>query len=366
MVHLNHAGTSWPKPAPVQRAVADALAAPTVAGGLDFESARERVARTFGVADPERLLLTPGCTSALSVAVADHAWRAGDRVLTSALEHHALRRPVEQLTAHGVVVETLPRAGDAPLDLDALEHELARGNVRLVALTAACNVTGELLPIADVVRRAHEHGALCLVDGAQVAGWLPLDVGALGIDLFAFAGHKALQAPWGIGGLIVAPGVELASPAASCDLPVGGAEPTCRTLPGYCDVGSVDRAALAGLVAALDWLDEPERADRLSRARALVERVAAALAERPGVRLLGMRDPAARLPTVAFTIDGRTPASIARAFETAGITVAAGEQCAPLAHAALGTASVGAVRLSAGPTTTTDDVERALAVVRGL
>lgn len=369
MSYLNHAGTSWPKPAVVRAAVASLLEGATDDWDAGFEAAHRRVASALGVTDPGRLLLTPGCTSALQLALSDLPWEPGERVLTSGLEHHALMRPVTLLRRRGVEPTVVPRGPDGsggPLDLAALERELAGGGVRLVALTAACNVTGELLPVAEAVALAHAHGALCLIDGAQIAGWLSVDVGALGVDLFAFAGHKGLQAPWGIGGLYVAPHVALASPGASCGLPAAGSQPSCSSMPDYCDAGSVDRAALAGLVAALDWLDQPEQADRLDRARGHVERLAAALEARPGVRLHGTRDPRARLPTLALTLERRPTSAVAAAFGRHGVTVGAGLQCAPLAHESLGTAPDGVVRLSAGPLTGEREVERALEVVAEL
>lgn len=372
MIYLNQAGTSWPKPEVVHVAASAALrAAPSEWEGA-FEASHAKLAGFLGISSRERLLLTPGCTSALGVGIADHAWAAGDRVLVSALEHHALSRPVSLLRERGVEVGVIPRAPDAPLDLDVLAQELARGRVRLVAMTAACNVTGELLPLRDIVELAHEHDALCLLDGAQLCGWMPVDVTELRVDLFTFAGHKALQAPWGIGGLYVAPHVALHSPAAHCDVSDGGdapravpgSVPGCAGMPGYCDVGSVDRAALAGMAAALDWLAAPERADRLEVARAFIEGLTLALEDRPGLRLHGARDPRRRLPTVAFTHAGRSVAEIAQIFERGGVRVGAGLQCAPLAHEALGTAPQGVVRLSAGPFNRADELERVLEIVR--
>jgi len=363
MSYLNHAGTSWPKPECVQAAVAASLRSCPTEWGRDFGRAHGRICEAFGVAVPERLLLTPGCTSALALGIADHPWRPGDRLLCSSLEHHALSRPATLLRERGVEVGRVPRASDGPFDLDVLEQELARGGVRLVAVTAACNVTGELLPVAEILSRAHAHGALCLVDGAQTCGWLPVHLANLNVDLFAFAGHKGLLAPWGIGGLYVAPEVAMTSPAASCALPAPGATPSCATMPGYCDGGSVDRAALAGLVAALDWLEEPEQAEGLERARREVERLTGALEERPGIRLHGVRDPEARLPTIAFTHAERPTRELVDALARHGIVVGSGLQCAPLAHEALGTAPGGVVRLSAGRTTVEDELERALEVI---
>jgi selenocysteine lyase/cysteine desulfurase len=354
MPYLNQAGTSWPKPEPVRAAVAEALAVDPSTWDTAHDRAWRAVAAHLGSADHERLLLTPGCTSALAVAVADHAWQAGDRVLCSGYEHHALHRPLLALAGRDVELVVIPPAGDGPLDLEALRHELRRGRVRMVALSAASNVTGEILPCREVIRLAHEHDALCLLDAAQVTGWLPIDVAELDVDLLAFAGHKALHGPWGIGGLYVAPRVTMTTPAATCSI---GAGKACAPMPGPCDVGSVDRAALAGLEAALAWLAAPERAERLAVARDLTEHVEGALSMLPGVTLLARTPASERLPTVAFT-SRIAPAAIARSLFARGVVVAHGLQCAPLAHETLGSAARGAVRISFGPQNTEEDAAR--------
>lgn len=365
MVYLNHAGTSWPKPAPVLQAADRALRADPADWPALFEPTRAEVAAHLGVPEGARLLLTPGCTSALAVAIADQSWEAGDRVLCSAFEHHALHRQLLLLERRGVRLEAVPQGGAGePLDLGALERRLKSERVRLLALTAACNVTGERLPVAEALELARAHGVRTLVDAAQVAGWMTLDQAAPGADLIAFAGHKGPQAPWGIGGLVAGPAVELASPGATCELPPPGSKQVCAPLPGYCDVGSVDRVALAGLAAGLRWLAEPEQADRLERAQGRVARLTAGLLELPGVRLHGPPEAARRLPTVAITLAGRDPAELARALAALGIQTSAGLQCAPLAHRALGTGGRGVLRLSAGPATAEEEIDAALDAFR--
>ena len=378
MAYLNHAGTSWPKPEPVRRAVAAALEAGPGDWGAAYDRGHGALARALDLPRPERLLLTPGGTSALALALADVPWAAGDVVLTSRCEHHAVVRPLRQLEARGVTVERVGRAGGGagaaggaaggPLDLDALERRLAAGGVRLLALTTACNVTGELLPVEAAARLAREHGALVLLDASQTVGWFDHAPLARAADLLAFAGHKGLQAPWGLGGLVVAPEVSLAPPGAACSLepPADGAAPACGAMPSFCDAGSVDRLALAGLEAALPWLDDPARADRLAAGRAAAARLAEG-ARALGYRLHGDPDPDARLPTVALTwgddpaAQGEgTPTHVARRLEGLGVTASAGHQCAPEAHEALGTAAHGVLRLSLGATSGPDDVDRAL------
>lgn len=348
MIYANQAGTSWPKPATVRAAVQDALAAPIDEWPDRFESQHAEVASAFGVADPARLLLTPGATTALSVALLDFPWQAGDRLLISGLEHHALHRPAAQLVARGVALTAIPPGDGEPVALDALRAELARGGVRLVAMTAASNVTGDRLPVREIVSLAHEFEAMVLIDAAQLAGWLPLDVRELGPDLLAFTGHKGPHGPWGIGGLYVAEHVTMASPAASCELPTAESQP-CAPMPGYCDVGSVDRAALAGLVAGLRWLAEPAQSDRLERAQGQALALCDELDDLESVTVHGFTPASSRLPFVAFTSSARGVGEIEAALYDRGIVVAAGTQCAPLAHETLGTAPGGVVRISFGP-----------------
>jgi selenocysteine lyase/cysteine desulfurase len=363
--YLNQAGTSWPKPQAVRAAVVDAMTVPPESWAERMEAHRREVARFFG-APPERLLLTPGCTSALAVAIADHDWAQGDRVIVSGMEHHALSRPAQKLAGLDVELVVIPRAGERPLDLDCLERELGRGGVRLVAMTAASNVTGELLPIESIARMAHEYGALCLIDGAQIAGWIPLEPLAMGIDLFTFAGHKGPQGPSGIGGLIVAPEVIMNSPAAVCALPGAGEQASCATIPGSCDVGSLDRVALAGLCAGLRWLAEPERANRLGDARILVDRLRAGLAEIPGIRFHGASEKRERMPTLALTIQGRDPSEIAAELAKVGVVTSAGMQCAPLTHGTLGTEAGGVLRMSVGPQNSEPDIESAIEALHSI
>ncbi|MGF1464565.1 MAG: aminotransferase class V-fold PLP-dependent enzyme [Sandaracinaceae bacterium] len=339
MIYLNHAATSWPKPAPVREAVAEALSASAEDWDEALADQHRRIAAFFGVQEPEHLLLTPGCTASLAVAVADLPWQAGDRVAISSYEHHALVRPVLALEARGVEVDVVPDAGsDGPFDLGHLDEVLREGHVRLVAVSGASNVTGALLPLAEIRDRAHAAGAQLLVDAAQLAGWTDLDAPALGADLVAFGGHKALQGPWGVGGLIGGKDVALRSRR----LPAGEPEPL-----GYCDTGSVDRAAVAGLAAAVGWLSR--RPDRLTAARTQLDRLEAGLRAVRGVHLHGATPVYRRVPTVCLTAEGWTAAALARALRARGVLAGAGLQCAPLAHRTLGTSPDGALRLSLGP-----------------
>jgi cysteine desulfurase/selenocysteine lyase len=345
----------------VAEAMHDALLAPPDTHGQRFDAAHAAIARGLGLPAPERMVLTSSCTQALGVLLGDFAWRPGDTVATSCLEHHALVRPLLRLQQdRGVEHVVWPRSAGGPLDLAAAEASLRTGRVRLVALTGASNVTGELLPLADLVPLAHRHGALVLLDTAQLAGVLPLDAAALGVDALVFAGHKGLQGPLGIGGFWAAPGLPFACARATCEVGGTGGRPVAAApYPGFCDVGSVNLPAAAGLAAAMAWLANLPAAQR-ERPRALAAALYAACAARPHCHLLGGTGP--RTTTVALHVDGLPLARAERHFLERGLVVRAGQHCAPLALGSLG-APDGCLRISFGPHAGDDDLAAVLAAI---
>ena len=359
-VYFNHAGTSWPKPDCVDRVISKAVKTDPYSWPEQFDRARQRIIDYFHVPDPTRMLITPGCTSALSIAIGDQAWFPKDVVLTSSFEHHALHRPLFKLTEIGVDLEVLPRTESEPLVLEVLENRLRAGGVKLIAISAASNVTGELLPVEETIRLAREHGALVLIDGAQVAGWSDIDIPLMDADLFCWAGHKALHAPWGIGGLYVAKEVCLNSLSSECETSEEdegeGAWHGCSSMPTYCDAGSANVWAMIGMAAALDWLDEPAQANRLEHARGLTAQLYDALAAMADVFVYGPQDPQLRMPTVAFSTRKMLPAKMGQALRRKGIISGYGLHCSPLAHRKMGTGPHGLVRLSCGPLNTQEEI----------
>jgi len=358
VVYANHAGTSWPKAPGVVEAVQRAMLDDPSHNAQRYRDGVDAVVEFFGLPSRDRLLFAPSCTSALAVAIGDLVWQAGDCVITSQLEHHALARPVQKLVnERGVEHCVVPYRDGAPLDLAFVERRLEQGNVRLVAVTAASNVTGERLPIDELVPLAHRHGALVLLDAAQHAGLLPLDVGAFGVDLMTFAAHKGLLAPFGVGGLWAAERIRFACPAAVCEL--GGVDGPIAPFPGFCDMGSVDFPALAGLTAALRYL-EGLSADERERPLRMAARLRDECRARGGVSVLGGDGP--RTATSSLVIDALPLERAQRHFQQHGVIVRAGTHCAPMALDALGRAD-GVLRVSFGVTSGEGDVDAVLRAI---
>lgn len=375
MIYLDHAATSWPKPPDVLASMAGYLERAggnpgrsghrlSVAAARIVYDAREAVAGLFGVSDPLRVVFTMNATHALNLALRG-LLRPGDRVVTTSVEHNAVMRPLRALERAGVTLAVAPCRADGSLDPADMAAALTPGT-RLVVMTHANNVTGALLPVAEVAGLAHAAGALLLVDAAQTAGAHPVDVPALGIDLLAFTGHKGLQGPPGTGGLVLGNEVD---PQALDPLVRGGTgsrsewEEQPDDLPDRYESGTPNGVGIAGLAAGIGWVtDRGVNAIRAHEA-ALTGRLLAGLCAIPGVTVYG---PAAdkRTATVSFTLAGKRVSEVGlRLDEEYDILVRVGLHCAPAAHRTIGTFPEGTVRLAAGAATTEDDVGAALRAV---
>lgn len=335
-------------------------AEPTERGGL-YDEAVDRVCRQLGIAQPERFVFTSGCTAALSLALSDLPWEEGDGLITSSLEHHALLRPVQRLSMQrGVVHHATPYQPGVPLDLDFVRDTLHRGGVRLVAVTHASNVTGELLPVRELCQLAHEYGALVLLDAAQSVGVYPLDVADLGVDILVFAGHKGALGPQGVGGLWASPSVGFDAGHAVCDL--GGTPGASHPMPGFCDVGSVNLAGALGVAAGLGVRARERTVGE--RPRALCRELCAWLSEREDCTVFGGAS-AERTAALSFALDTVPLSRCEARFAEHGVLVRAGTHCAPQALEAVGAVD-GTLRVSFGADHGAADLERLQAVIRQL
>ena len=361
-VYLNHAGTSWPKPQVVIQAATQAMATPLHELDDSFERQHQCIADFFKVRDKTRLLLTPGCTSSIALALADFSFQNGNTIVTSSFEHHAVHRSLLKLVQQGFNLEVIPPTVESPFDLERYGDVLQKGGVSLVAVCSASNVTGQVLPLQEITQLAHGHGAKVLVDAAQTVGWFEHNLPESGVDLFAFGGHKGLLAPWGIGGLFVADETPMDTPQATCQLSASSNDAPalrqCSTMPSYCDGGSVDRMALAGMEAALAWL--PQQTNRIEQAISRYNRLFEAVSSLPGVIIYGHPVPDRQLPLISFNVSGLTTKELNHQLNALHLKAAAGLQCAPLAHQMLGTEPEGAIRLSIGVMSQDNEIDLAV------
>ena len=378
MIYLDHAATSFPKPASVVRAVSGAI---TRAGGnpgrgshlaarLAAEtvfSCREAVAALFGAPSPEQVVFTGNATAALNLVVKG-LLRGGDHVLLSDLEHNAVLRPITALARAGrISYDIFPTfAARGRCEAGAICGEIERlikPNTRLLICTHASNICSATLPLGEIGELCRRRGILFAVDAAQSAGRLPIDVGALGIDALCAPGHKGLLGPQGSGLLVLREGLRLetliegGSGFSSLD-PEMPPDP-----PERYEAGTLPTPAIAGLGAGIREVLRLGVDAIGAREAQLCAYLSSLLCKIPGVTLYAPQHTGSIL---LFSVEGMSPDAVGRELDRLGFAVRTGYHCAPLAHKTLGTPPGGAIRVGLGFGNTEDHLLAFSYAVRGL
>ena len=376
-IYLDHAATSHPKPpevvAAVARTLSEANGSPgrgshrlaVAAARLVFE-ARENLAGLLGVPDSARLIFTSSATDGLNAAIHGTLTGPGEAVC-SAYEHNAVLRPLAAWARRtGGRVRVVAPGGGGPLDLAAFRQAVGP-HTRLVVLTQASNVSGEILPVPDAAEICRQADVPLVVDAAQTAGHLPCDWGRLGAAAVVSAGHKGLLGPQGTGVLYLAPGF-LPEPVRQGGTGGNSEEDVQPSwLPDRYESGTLNTPGIAGLGEAARLLALRRLAQEREHELALTARLLAGLQGIGRVRIQGDADPRRRVGVVSFTVTGWDPAAIGQQLdECFGVLTRTGLHCAPLAHRTLGTFPAGTVRMSLGWASTEADVDTALAAVAWL
>ena len=374
MIYLDNAATTLKKPPEVGQAMLDALQTagnpgrgahePTLHASRIVYNTREALAELFHAESPARIAFASNATQALNTAI-NGLIGPGAHVITTVCEHNSVLRPLYRLQKQGAEVSFVDVDANGVLCYEQFE-QLLRPNTKAVVITGASNVTGNRTDLAFVSAFAKRHGLLFIVDAAQTAGAMPMDVQSLGVDVLCFTGHKALLGPQGTGGLYVRPGLTVAP------LVVGGsgihsfdeAHPT--EMPTALEAGTLNVPGLAGLEAGVHWILKQGVETLEAREAALARQFYEAVRDIPGVQCYGdFTSP--RAPIVSLNLGGEDSARVADVlWEDYGICVRAGAHCAPLMHKALGTVEQGVVRFSFSHTNTEEEVRTAAKAVRTL
>ena len=369
-LYLDNAATTFPKPPQVAQAVANYIANIGMnikRGGYEeaYEAAegvldlRERLCNFFNGPDPRNLIFTANITASLNYVL--KGWlKPGDHILVSSLEHNAMMRPLIQLQEQGVVFDCIPCAENGQPDYDAIEGMIKK-NTRAIATLHASNVSGVIVDISLMSRIAHAHGLKFIVDSAQSAGILPIDMQEMGIDCLTFTGHKGLLGPQGLGGFIISD--EMAEQ--TTPLIAGGTgsfshlETMPELLPDRFEAGTMNLPGMAGLAAALDYIEE-QGMDRLyQHEQELTSRFISALKGKKDIRIIG-EDYPQRVAVISLDFPHHDNAEIAFYLsERYGIMTRCGLHCAPRAHKSVGSYPQGTVRFSPGIFTSKEDMDYA-------
>lgn len=375
MIYLDNAATTLRKPPEVIDAVVRAMQglgnpgrgghAASLDASRAVYDARSRLARLFGADSPARIAFTPNSTAALNIAVKG-LLSPGDHVITTAMEHNSVLRPLYELRARGVELTILPADEQGRIDYADFDRSL-RANTRAIVCTHGSNLTGNLVDIARIGALARSRGVVFIVDASQTAGVFPIDMRAMYIDILCFTGHKALLAPQGTGGIALREGVELRP------LITGGSgvqtysQTHPAQMPVALEAGTLNSHGVAGLAAALGYIEKTGMDEIRRREQALTERFYRGASAIPGVKIYGDFSSMERCPIVSLNIADYDSAAVSDALQTEyAIATRPGGHCAPLLHRALGTSDRGAVRFSFSHFNTMDEIDRALAALREL
>lgn len=383
MIYLDNGATSFPKPAGMIEAMVKCMALycgnpgrsghdMSIRTGEEVFRAREAIAKLFNIDDPTGIIFTGNTTESLNLGIKGVLVR-GDHAITTAMEHNSVLRPLKALEREGIEHSIIKCNEDGTLDPGKIKSQI-RENTRLIVCTHASNVTGTIMPIAKIGDIVHEYNRgrkkenerplLFMVDAAQSAGCVPIDVKAMNIDMLALPGHKGLLGPLGTGVLYVKDGISLKH------LKEGGTGTSSKErvqpgeIPEGYEAGTINAPGIIGLGFSAVYIGkrgiESIRDYEERRVRDLDE----ALRNMKNVTVYGTTDSKDKTGIVAFNIEGKSCEEVASLLnDEYGIAVRAGYHCAGLAHKTIGTWDCGAIRASVGPFTRMKEIKTAIDAV---
>ncbi len=372
MIYLDNGATSYPKPrgmvAAMEECIIKYCGNPGRSGhfmsmktGEEVYHARRKVAKIFGIEQADRIIFTKNTTEALNLGLMG-TLKEGDHVITTSMEHNSVLRPLKNLERNGVSHSILRADREGRIKASDIEKTI-RPNTRMIVVTAASNVTGTVMPLAEIGSLARKRGILFMVDGAQAAGSHVLDISEMNIGMLAVPGHKGLLGPLGTGMLYVNPDIPLQPLLAGGT----GTESKSRIQPvefpeGF-EAGTINAPGIIGLgfsaafvdKIGVDVIEEYEREligylDECLDNMGFVKRYGPSAEEKTGITLMN--------------IDGIGAEEVTTMLSTNyGIAVRGGYHCAGLAHKSIGTWESGAVRISVSPFSTKRDIDKLIDAV---
>ncbi|MDD2366145.1 MAG: aminotransferase class V-fold PLP-dependent enzyme [Desulfuromonadaceae bacterium] len=366
LMYFDNAATSYPKPDTVYEAVLDAMrnvgASPGRGGyrqsleaGRIVFNARESAAEMFSISDSSRIIFTHNATASLNLALKG-SLKQGDHVITTSMEHNSLMRPLYALESKGVELTIVTARGDGVVSVSDL-RDAVKENTRLIAVAHVSNVCGVIQPIQQISDLCREVGAFFLLDAAQSAGYLPINVEKLPVDLLAVPGHKGLLGPSGTGLLYVGNSIELQPIIQGGTGGYSTATEQPLIVPDGFEAGTHNLSGIAGLQAGIQFILQTGIENIHDHDQSLLYQAEQALRKIKGLTVYGPEDPSCRCSVLSFTVSGVDSALLAAELDHGfDVAVRAGLHCAPLAHKTLGTLPGGTLRMSPGWFNTREEI----------
>ena len=374
-IYLDNASTTFPKAPTVATAMSDYITNRGIninrgsyALAYDVEdiiyTTRQRLHPLFNGHDPAHVIFTQNVTMSLNMVIKG-LLKAGDHVLVSSMEHNAVMRPLTQLLDEGITFDTIPCDSTGSIQMDSIEP-LIRPNTVALIINHASNVCGTIQPLKSIGPICKAHNLQFIVDAAQTAGVIPIDVKACHIDALCFTGHKGLLGPQGIGGIILTK--EMAQTLTPLIAGGTGSFSHLETMPTHMpdafESGTLNLPGIIGLNEGLDYIESQGMENIHNHELVLTQSFLEGLQSIDRINIVGKQNIQDRTAVVSITIDGMDPANIAYELEsTYHIMTRVGLHCAPRAHQTLRTYPEGTVRFSFGYANTHKDVESALSAL---
>lgn len=375
MIYLDNAATTMHKPKKVIDAVVCAMSSMGNAGRGANEASlsasriiydtREKLCRFFHGENPRQIVFTNNSTESLNIAIKG-LLNPGDHVITTMLEHNSVLRPLYEMKEKGVGLTIIESDKNGRFRLEDMEAAI-RPNTKMIVCTNGSNLTGNYVPLKPVGELAKKHDILFVVDASQTAGVFPIDVQDMMIDVLCFTGHKGLLGPQGTGGMYVKEGIKIRP------LKTGGSgvQTYSKThpaeMPTALEAGTLNGHGIAGLHAAMSYLEETGVDHIRAREQELMWRFYKGVKDIPEITIYGDFSTKERCAIVTLNIGEYDSSEVSDALLTEySISTRPGGHCAPLMHEALGTVEQGAVRFSFSHYNTEEEVDTAIEAVREL
>nr|WP_296030743.1 aminotransferase class V-fold PLP-dependent enzyme [uncultured Dorea sp.] len=375
MIYMDNAATTMHKPQEVIDAVVSAMGSMGNAGRGASEAAlsasriiydtRDRLAKLFHAEDARQIAFTANSTESLNIAIKG-ILEPGDHVITTVLEHNSVLRPLYEMEKRGVELSIVGCDEKGMPDLAQMEQAV-KENTKMIVCTNGSNLTGNYIDVSVIGDIAHRHGVLFAVDASQTAGVFPIDVQKMQIDILCFTGHKGLLGPQGTGGIYVKEGVKLKP------LKTGGSGIQTYSkehpvqMPTALEAGTLNGHGIAGLHAALGYLEKEGIDNIRKKENELMWRFYNGVKDVPGVKVYGDYSQKERCAIVTLNIGDYDSSEVSdELLMEYDISTRSGGHCAPLMHEALGTVEQGAVRFSFSHYNTEEEVDTAIRAIHEL
>lgn len=375
-IYMDNAATSYPKPESVYQAVdhfnrfmggnpGRGSNQSTARAGSVLLEAREALARLFNIDDCMQIAFTLNITEAINTCLKG-TLKPGDHVITTSMEHNSVARPLHILSQRGVEWTAVKCGKDGSLDPGQIKKEIKK-NTRLICMLHASNLVGTIMPVAEVGQIAHENGVLFMIDSAQSAGILPIDVKEQNIDILAFTGHKGLLGPQGTGGMYIKPGLEVSPLKEGGTGSLSAYLEQPEIMPERMESGTLNTPGIAGLLAGIRFIENTGMERIRQHEMQLTDQLIQGLRKIDKVKIYGPADIKRRTAVIALNIEDKDCGEVSSLLDYYyGIVTRSGLHCTPLAHRTLGTFELGSCRLSPGFFTTPEEIDQVIKAISAI